>query len=142
MIAFVVRRIAQAVIVMLTVGLIAFSLFNYVGDPINNLVGQDTSLEDRSALRERLGLNDPFFVQFGRFAVNAARGDFGISYQQRRPVSKLIAERLPATLELSIIAAILALSIEDVVRSWGVRDNIDLSQRPDNVFDLRYAIKK
>jgi peptide/nickel transport system permease protein len=111
MIAFVVRRIAQAVIVMLTVGLIAFSLFNYVGDPINNLVGQDTSLEDRSALRERLGLNDPFFVQFGRFALNAAQGDFGISYQQRRPVSKLIAERLPATLELSIIAAILALSI-------------------------------
>jgi peptide/nickel transport system permease protein len=111
MIAFVVRRIAQAVIVMLTVGLIAFSLFNYVGDPINNLVGQNTSLEDRSALRERLGLNDPFFVQFGRFAVNAAQGDFGISYQQRRPVSKLIAERLPATLELSIIAALLALSI-------------------------------
>ena len=111
MIAFVVRRIAQAVIVMLTVGLIAFSLFNYVGDPINNLVGQDTSLEDRAALRERLGLNDPFFVQFGRFAVNAAQGDFGISYQQRRPVSKLIAERLPATLELSIIAALLALSI-------------------------------
>jgi peptide/nickel transport system permease protein len=104
-------RIAQAVIVMLTVGLIAFSLFNYVGDPINNLVGQDTSLEDRSALRERLGLNDPFFVQFGRFAANAAQGDFGISYQQRRPVSKLIAERLPATLELSIIAALLALVI-------------------------------
>jgi len=111
MIAFVVRRIAQAVIVMLTVGLIAFSLFNYVGDPINNLVGQDTSLEDRTALRERLGLNDSFFVQFGRFAVNAVQGDFGISYQQRRPVSKLIAERLPATLELSIIAALLALSI-------------------------------
>ena len=111
MIAFVVRRIAQAVIVMLTVGLIAFSLFNYVGDPINNLVGQNTSLGDRAALRERLGLNDPFFVQFGRFAVNAAQGDFGISYQQRRPVSKLIAEHLPATLELSIIAALLALSI-------------------------------
>ncbi len=111
MIAFMVRRIAQAIIVMLTVGLIAFSLFNYVGDPINNLVGQDTSLEDRTALRERLGLNDSFFVQFGRFAVNAAQGDFGISYQQRRPVSKLIAERLPATLELSIIAALLALVI-------------------------------
>ena len=111
MFAFVVRRFAQAVIVMLTVGMIAFSLFNYVGDPINNLVGQDTSLEDRAALRERLGLNDPFFVQFGRFAVNAAQGDFGISYQQRRPVSKLIAERLPATLELSIIAALLALVI-------------------------------
>jgi peptide/nickel transport system permease protein len=111
MFAFVVRRFAQAIIVMLTVGMIAFSLFNYVGDPINNLVGQDTSQADRVALRERLGLNDPFFVQFGRFALNAARGNFGISYQQRRPVSDLISERLPATLELSMIAAILALAV-------------------------------
>ncbi len=111
MFAFLVRRFAQAIVVMLTVGLIAFSLFNYVGDPINNLVGQDTSQADRAALREQLGLNDPFFVQFGRFAVNAARGNFGISYQQRRPVSELISERLPATLELSMIAAILALSV-------------------------------
>ncbi len=111
MFAFLVRRFAQAIIVMLTVGMIAFSLFNYVGDPINNLVGQDTSQADRAALREQLGLNDPFFVQFGRFVLNASRGDFGISYQQRRPVSDLIAERLPATLELSIIAAILALSV-------------------------------
>jgi len=111
MFAFVIRRFAQAIIVMLTVGMIAFSLFNYVGDPINNLVGQDTSQADRVALREQLGLNDPFFVQFGRFVLNAARGDFGISYQQRRPVSDLISERLPATLELSIIAAILALAV-------------------------------
>ena len=111
MFAFVVRRFAQAVLVMLTVGMIAFSLFNYVGDPINNLVGQDTSQADRVALREQLGLNDPFFVQFGRFALNAARGNFGISYQQRRPVSDLIAERLPATLEFSMIAAILALAV-------------------------------
>ncbi len=111
MTAFLVRRLAQAIVVMLTVGLIAFSLFNYVGDPINNLVGQDTSQADRTALREQLGLNDPFFVQFGRFALNAARGNFGISYQQRRPVSELISERLPATLELSLIAALLALAV-------------------------------
>ncbi len=111
MFAFLVRRFAQAIVFMLTVGLIAFSLFNYVGDPINNLVGQDTSQADRAALREQLGLNDPFFVQFGRFALNATQGNFGISYQQRRPVSELISERLPATLELSLIAAILALSV-------------------------------
>ena len=96
---------------MLTVGLIAFSLFNYVGDPINNMVGQDTTLEQRAELRERLGLNDPFIVQYGRFLANAARGDFGISYRHRRPVSQLIAERLPATLELSFVAAVLALLI-------------------------------
>ena len=111
MIAFIIRRLLQSIIVMLTVGLIAFSLFNYVGDPINNMVGQDTTLEQRAELRERLGLNDPFIVQYGRFLANAAQGDFGISYRHRRPVSQLIAERLPATLELSFVAAVLALLI-------------------------------
>jgi len=111
MIAFVIRRLLQSIAVMLTVGLIAFSLFNYVGDPINNMVGQDTSLADRAELRESLGLNDPFVVQYGRYLVRAAQGNFGISYRHRRPVAQLIAERLPATLELSIVAAILALVI-------------------------------
>lgn len=111
MIAFIIRRLLQSIIVMLTVGLIAFSLFNYVGDPINNMVGQDTTLEERNELRERLGLNDPFLVQYGRFLVNAGQGNFGISYRHRRPVSELIAERLPATLELSFVAALLALLI-------------------------------
>ena len=111
MLAFILRRLIQSVAVMLTVGLIAFSLFNYVGDPINNMVGQDTSLADRDALRESLGLNDPFIVQYGRYLWRAAQGNFGISYRHRRPVSQLIAERLPATLELSIVAAILALVI-------------------------------
>ncbi len=96
---------------MLTVGLIAFGLFRYVGDPINNMVGQDTSLQEREALREGLGLNDPFVVQFGRFVGNAVQGEFGISYRHRRPVEDLIAERLPATLELSIIAALIALLV-------------------------------
>ena len=111
MIAFVIRRLLQSIVVMLTVGLIAFSLFNYVGDPINNMVGQDTTLEDRAKLRETLGLNDPFVVQFGRYLARAAHGDFGISYRHRRPVSELISERMPATLELSFVAAILALVI-------------------------------
>jgi peptide/nickel transport system permease protein len=111
MIAFVIRRLLQSVVVMLTVGLIAFSLFAYVGDPINNMVGQDTTLEERAALRESLGLNDPFVVQYGRYLARAARGNFGISYRHRRPVWLLIAERLPATLELSIVAAVLALVI-------------------------------
>ncbi len=96
---------------MLTVGLIAFGLFRYVGDPINNMVGQDTSLQEREALREGLGLNDPFVVQFGRFVGNAVQGEFGISYRHRRPVEDLIAERLPATLELSFIAALIALLV-------------------------------
>ena len=111
MLTFIAKRLVQSILVMLTVALIAFSLFRYVGDPINNMVGQDTSLEERVELKERLGLNDRFFVQFGRFAVNSAQGDFGISYQHRRPVTDLIAERLPATLELSIVSAFLALVI-------------------------------
>ena len=111
MISFVLQRLIQSIVVMLTVALIAFGLFRYVGDPINNMVGQDTTLEERAELRERLGLNDPFIMQFGRFAANAAQGEFGFSYQHRRPVSDLIAERLPATLELSLVSAILALAI-------------------------------
>jgi peptide/nickel transport system permease protein len=109
MIAFVIRRLVQSVFVMLTVAFIAFSLFNYVGDPINNIVGQDTSLQDRERLRQELGLNDPFFVQFGRFVWRAAQGEFGMSYQHGRPVKNVISERLPATLELSLTAALLAL---------------------------------
>jgi len=111
MIAFVLRRLVQSVAVMLTVALIAFALFRFVGDPINNMVGQDTSQADRALLRQQLGLNDPFFVQFGRFVANASRGRFGISYQYARPVGEIIAERLPATLELSVTAALLALLI-------------------------------
>src|SRR3546814_2225067 len=111
MIAFVVRRLLQSILVLLAVGFIAFSLFTYVGDPINNMVGQDTTLEQRAELRQRLGLDDPFLVQYGRFLANAAQGDFGISYRNRRPVAELIAERVPATLELSLVAAALALFI-------------------------------
>jgi peptide/nickel transport system permease protein len=111
MIAFVIRRLAQSVAVMLVVGLIAFSLFAYVGDPISSMVGQDTTTADRAKLRHDLGLDDPFPVQFGRFLLHAAHGDFGISYQYARPVQQLLAERLPATLELSFVAALLALAV-------------------------------
>jgi len=111
MIAFVLRRLLQSLLVILVVALVAFGLFRYVGDPINNMVGQDTSEVDRAALRQRLGLDDPVLVQFARFAGNAARGEFGLSFRQGRKVSTLIAERLPATLELSFVAALLALVV-------------------------------
>ncbi|HEY8874476.1 MAG TPA: ABC transporter permease [Stellaceae bacterium] len=109
MIAFVVQRLLQAMLVMLVVALIAFALFNFVGDPVNSMVGQDTSLADRERLRQELGLNDSFVVQFARFVGHAAEGEFGLSYQQARPVGQIILEKLPATLELSFAAAILAL---------------------------------
>ncbi len=111
MIALIIRRTFQSVIVMLVVALLAFTMFRYVGDPVAMMVGQETSLEERAALRESLGLNDPVPLQFGRFVANTAKGEFGISYQIGRPVSELIAERLPATLELSFVAALFALFV-------------------------------
>ena len=111
MLLFILKRLGQSVLVMLTVALIAFSLFRFVGDPVNNLVGQDTSLEQRERLTEELGLNDPFYVQFARFIGNAAQGEFGFSYRLRKPVKDLIAERFPATLELSFVSAVIALVV-------------------------------
>ncbi|MCF6327700.1 MAG: ABC transporter permease [Devosiaceae bacterium] len=111
MLFFIGRRLYQAVLVMLTVALIAFAMFQYVGDPVANLAGQETTLADRELLKERLGLNDPVLIQFGRFIANAVQGDFGISYRMRVPVRDLIAERFPATLELSIMSAFLALLV-------------------------------
>ena len=109
MLAFILRRLAQAVIVMLTVGLIAFMLFQYVGDPVTNLLGQDATPAQRAELRADLGLDRPFPVQFAHFIGNAVRGEFGLSLRQGRKVSSLIVERLPATLELSFVAAMIAL---------------------------------
>ncbi|AOB28976.1 MULTISPECIES: ABC transporter permease [Bordetella] len=109
MLAFIARRLFQSLLVMLTVALIAFSMFRYVGDPIASMVGQDTTPQQRAQLRVDLGLDDPFVVQFARFVGNAVRGDFGVSYRQRRPVAELLEERLPATLELSFVSALMAL---------------------------------
>ena len=111
MLAFAIRRLIEALVVMLTVALLAFLLFRYVGDPVNQMVGQDTSLEDRLKLREDLGLDDPVLVQLARFIVNAARLDFGISYQMKQPVISIIADRFPATIELALAAALLAAAL-------------------------------
>ena len=111
MIALIIRRIYQSFIVMLAVGLIAFTLFRYVGDPVSQMVGQETSIADMERLREELGLNDPIIVQFGRFSWNTIQGKFGISYRLGRPVNELFVERLPATLELSLIAALFSLIV-------------------------------
>jgi peptide/nickel transport system permease protein len=93
------------------VALISFSLFQFVGDPINNMLGQEGTAEQRERLRERLGLNDPVAVQFVRYVGNAARGDFGLSYRIGKPVDDIIRERLPATIELVLVSAVLALLV-------------------------------
>ena len=109
MLAYILRSLAQAIVVMLAVALIAFAMFRYVGDPIASMVGQEASVADRAALAERLGLNDPVMVQFGRFVLGILHGDFGISYRQGRPVADLLAERLPPTVELAVLSSAMAL---------------------------------
>jgi peptide/nickel transport system permease protein len=111
MFGYLIRSFAQAVLVMTAVAFIAFSMFRFVGDPVASIVGQDATMKDREELAQSLGLNDPLLVQFGRFMGNAARGDFGISYRQGRPVATLLRERLPATIELAVISAAVALTI-------------------------------
>jgi peptide/nickel transport system permease protein len=109
MLAFVLRRLAQAVLVMLAVGLIAFSLFRFVGDPVLFMLGQEATPDDRARITQMLGLDKPFYVQYAQFVNRAVHGEFGLSLRQAQPVSRLIAERLPATLELSAVAALFAL---------------------------------
>ena len=111
MINYFLKRLLQSVLVMLIVAFVSFSLFNFVGDPVHNMVGQEASAEKREEIREKLGLNDPVYTQFYKFVSNASQGEFGLSYQLRRPVSDLIAERLPATLELVFVSAIIAILV-------------------------------
>jgi peptide/nickel transport system permease protein len=111
LIAFVLRRLLQGVAVMLVVGFIAFSLFNFVGDPVAQMVPPEATQADRDQMRHMLGLDRPFYVQFGTFLSNAVRGDFGLSLRLGRPVSALLAERLPATLELALTASLIGLLV-------------------------------
>lgn len=122
--------------VMVVVAFVAFLMFNFVGDPVDNMVGQEASYADREAMRDRLGLNDPFLVQFTRFAGNAVQGEFGISYRLQRPVADLISERMPATLELVMASAILAILIGIPLGVYtGIRRDV-LSSRLVLMFSL------
>ena len=146
MLAFILRRLAQAFIVMLTVAFIAFMLFQYVGDPVASMLGQDATPEQRVALRAELGLDQPFYVQFGRFVGNAAQGEFGLSYRQGRKASTLLRERLPATLELSLAAAGLALfigipmGVYTALRRTGLLSNVFLAVSLIGNFNIARAL--
>ena len=108
---FILKRLAQSLLVMAVVSAISFCLFNFVGDPVNNMVGQDATREQRIEIRQKLGLDDPILTQYTRFMGNILSGDFGLSYRIKRPVDELILERLPATLELVFVSAIIALVV-------------------------------
>jgi peptide/nickel transport system permease protein len=130
MLGFIIKRVLQSVLVLLVVGLVAFAMFRYVGDPIDTMLGQERTVQDIENLREALGLNKPFFIQYWDFLVRAVQGDLGISYRQGRPVAEIIVERLPATLELALISGLIAFSLGVVlgiytaIRRDGVAANV------------------
>src|SRR5207237_3831862 len=109
MLAFTLRREIQAIGVMIAVGIIAFSMFRFAGDPVNQMVAIDTSPEQRAEIRQSLGLDDPVPVQFARYFSNAVQFKFGVSYQFRQPVSNLLMERMPATFALAACATVFAM---------------------------------
>ena len=108
MFAFFITRVLQAIPVLLAVGLVSFALFSYVGDPVASLLGQDATAEQRLALVRDLGLDQPFFVRFAHYLWAVVHGEFGISYRLAQPVTRLFAQRLPATLELALTASVLS----------------------------------
>ncbi|PST20664.1 ABC transporter permease [Mesorhizobium plurifarium] len=109
MLVFIIKRLANAVMVMLAVALLAFLIFRLAGDPVEMMANEQMTQSDRDNLRERLGLNDGLMTQYSRFVVNAAQGNFGISYRNGQDVLTLIAERFPATLELVMVATLISL---------------------------------
>lgn len=111
MIVIFARRLIQAILVLLLVAFISFAIFRFVGSPVESILGQEATVEDRNELIERMGLDDPIPVQYARFVWNAMQFDFGISYRTAEPVADLIASRLPATLELALISALFALTV-------------------------------
>jgi peptide/nickel transport system permease protein len=111
MVGFILKRLVQSVFVMLAVAFLAFSLFKFVGDPISQMTGVETSIQDQERLREELGLNDPFVVQFIRFTGDMLRGDFGYSFRTREPIGAMLLSRLPATLELGTVALLMSLIV-------------------------------
>ncbi|MEJ5083272.1 MULTISPECIES: ABC transporter permease [unclassified Ochrobactrum] len=111
MLVFIIKRLANAVMVMLAVALLAFLIFRLAGDPVEMMANEQMTQADRDNLRERLGLNDGLLVQYSRFVVNAAQGNFGISYRNGQDVLGLISERFPATLELVFVATIISLLV-------------------------------
>lgn len=130
MLAYALRRLFQSLIVLLVVGLVAFSMFRFVGDPVDNMLGQERTQADIDRLRSDLGLDQPFPVQYFKFLKGAVQGNFGVSYRQGRPVATIIAERAPATLELAAVSGFLAISfgigfgVFTAIRRRGIAANV------------------
>ncbi|MBL6610204.1 MAG: ABC transporter permease [Rhodobacteraceae bacterium] len=133
MLLILLRRLGQAVLVLFIVALISFLIFRYVGSPVDNLLAQEATVQQRADLEEALGLNDPVYVQYFGFVWKALQFDFGNSYRGALPVAELISSRLPATLELAFTSALFALilgvitGIYTAIRRGGLFANVILS---------------
>ena len=133
MLSFILKRIGQSILVLIITGAIAFSMFSFVGDPIDNMLGQERTMEDVERLRAQLGLDQPVPIQYVKFLGEAAKGNFGVSYRQGREVSEIILERAPATLELAAVSAIfavimgIALGVFTAIRRDGFTANFIMS---------------
>jgi peptide/nickel transport system permease protein len=130
MLAYILRRVGQSVLVLLVVGLVAFAMFRFVGDPVDAMLGQERTQADIERLTAELGLDRPFPVQYWKFLTHAAQGNFGLSYRQGRPVTEILLERAPATLELAFVSGIMALvggialGVFTAIRRRGVAANV------------------
>ena len=129
MLRFLSTRLLNGLLVMIGVSFISFLLFNYIGDPVNNLLGERATIEQRQAMRDALGLDRPLLLRFATYLSLVVQGEFGISYRNLEPVGQLLLARVPATLELSLCAAILALGIGIPMGVYaGIRRNSWLAQ--------------
>lgn len=130
MLAYILRRVGQSVLVLLVVGLVAFAMFRFVGDPVDAMLGQERTQADIERLTAELGLDQPFPVQYWKFLTQAAQGNFGLSYRQGRPVTEILLERAPATLELAFVSGLMALvggiglGVFTAIRRRGVAANV------------------
>src|SRR3979409_86033 len=133
---FMIGRLGQTLIVLLVAALVRFALFRYVGDPVNNMVGQAASIADRDAMRRALGLQDPVLLQFLRFLRDALSGDLGVSYRFGVPVGRLLMERFPATLELSLCAMLVATVLGIPLGVWTALHRRSVSSHLLMIFTL------
>ncbi|MCG2776478.1 MAG: ABC transporter permease [Desulfobacterales bacterium] len=111
MFAFIIRRIIQAIFVMLIISLVGFMIQHNIGDPIRDLVGERVTPAEREVIRDQLGLNDPFYTQYFRFVIKACKGDLGLSFFYKKPALEVIASKAPATIELVIVTALILIVV-------------------------------
>lgn len=108
----ILKKILTAIPVLLVVSIVLFLLLNVMpGDAADSMSTMDATAEEVEALRESLGLNDPMYIQYLRWLKNVLKGDFGISFLNGASVTEKIVTRLPVTLELTLLAMLIAVAI-------------------------------